>query len=98
VPAPRSANEAPAIAALPLGRSLWVAAPETAPSASSVDTAEIAKVLGAKRKILCSRSAPARVAVRATLLWSVYVRAPDPHTNVPILPIALNLSTGCIDQ
>jgi hypothetical protein len=28
-----------------------------------------------------------RVAVRATLPWSVYVGAPDPDTNVPILPI-----------
>jgi len=28
-----------------------------------------------------------RVAVRATLPWSVYVGAPDPDTTVPILPI-----------
>jgi len=35
-----------------------------------------------------------RVAVRATLPWSVYVGAPDPDTTVPILAITLNLSTG----
>ena len=40
VQAPRSANEAPAIAALPLGRSAPL---EAAPSAGSVDIAEIAK-------------------------------------------------------